>query len=128
MQPDCTNRPGLLRRALAALLLALCVLAGQSGVATHELGHALEGLAAAAPSALPVADDAASGDCDDEEGERGTCPLHALFTELASLAVGAWPTFVAPGSVHEPAVFTDAPAFTAPRVAFRSRAPPVLPA
>jgi hypothetical protein len=109
-------------------LLALCVLAGQSGVAMHGLGHALEGMSAASSVPVQDGDDAGAGDCDDGKGERGTCPLHALFTELASMAVGAWPSFVAQGCVHEPAVFTDAPAFTAPRVAFRSRAPPRIPA
>lgn len=128
MQPDCTIRPGFLRRALVALWLAACVLAGQSGAATHALGHALEDLAAATHAALPAEGDLATEGCDDEEGGRAGCPLHALFAELGSMAVGAWPAFVAPSALHETAVFTDAPAFAAPRVAFRSRAPPPFPA
>ena len=128
MQPDCMDRPGFLRRALAALLLAACVLAGQSGVATHALGHALEDLSAPARAAQATGDDPGAGDCDEEEGERTECPLHALYTQLASMAVGALPALVTQPAVHEKTVFTDAQAFTAPRVAFRSRAPPRLPA
>jgi hypothetical protein len=93
----------------------------------HGLGHALEGLSVSAVP-VPEREDAGAGDCDDRQGERGACPLHALFTELASMAVGAWPSLVAPSVVPQLAVFTDARAFTAPRVAFRSRAPPRIPA
>jgi len=128
MQPDCTIKAGFTRRALVAVLLAVCVLASQAGVATHALGHALEDLAAVTNAALPADGDFASDACDDEEGGRENCPLHALFAELGSMAVGAWPAFTAPAALHEIAFFTDAPAFAAPRVAFRSRAPPPLPA
>jgi hypothetical protein len=130
MQPDCTKRPGPLRRALAVLALALCVLAGQSGVATHELGHALDRLAASASAGrLAGTDvDARSGDCVPDEGDRVDCPLHALFTELASIAVGSWPALLAEAPSLSSAVSPGAPAFTVARVAFRSRAPPVFPA
>ncbi len=128
MQPDCTIKAGFIRRALAALLLGVCVLASQAGVATHALGHALEDLDAATKSALCADGGFASDACEDEDGGRENCPLHALFAELASMAVGAWPAFIAPAAVHETAAFADAPAFAAPRVAFRSRAPPPLPA
>lgn len=122
MQPDCKNRPGLLRRAFAALLLAACVLAGQSGVALHDLGHALEPIAAShhAPS---------HDGCDEpgDEGE-GSCPLHALFAELGSVAVGALPALAASPASFDVVSPEAASARPAHRVAFRSRAPPAFPA
>ena len=123
MQPDCTRNPGALRRALAALLLVLGVLGGQSGVATHDLGHALAALEEAVH-----APESERGDCDDGDGKGDACPLHALYTQLAAMAFGDWPV-VALQAVHGAMAFpAPAPALAATRVAFRSRAPPVLPA
>ena len=122
MQPDCTTKPGFLRRALLALLVAACVLAGQSGVALHGLGHALEPLAAAHHAPSPDGCDKPG-----EEGDR-SCPLHALFVELGSLATASLPVFgAAPASFEAAPPAASRPRSTL-RVAFRSRAPPALPA
>jgi hypothetical protein len=128
MQPDCTTKRGFLRRAFLAMALALCVLAGQAGVATHELGHALERLGTHAATGSHAGTPALSDACHPQEGESGACPLHALFTELASIASGSWPTVVAEPVSHTPGAHLDAPALAATRLAFRSRAPPALPA
>lgn len=122
MQPDCTKRPGFLRRAFLALLVAACVLAGQSGVALHDLGHAMEPTAAA-HHAPP------SDGCDAPGEERdGGCPLHALFAELGSFAAGSFPSVVAAPASFEAASFDASLPRSTRRVPFRSRAPPVLPA
>lgn len=126
MQPDCTTKPGPLQRAVLAMALALCVLAGQAGVATHDLGHALERLGTRAASGHPLDGIAASDACHPDQGDGGGCPLHALFTELASIAFGSWPAVAAEPASHCLAVIPDAPALPAARVAFRSRAPPVV--
>ncbi len=128
MQPDCTKSPGFLRRAFLAWALALCVLAGQAGAATHELGHALERLGSRAATVLQGDTGVASDACHPEPGERGGCPLHALFTELAAMAFGSWPPVLVEAASHTPGAFPGAPAFPATRLAFHSRAPPALPA
>lgn len=134
MQPDCTGRPTSRWRSLAALVLALCVLAGQFGLARHDLGHALDRLAASASADLSADDeaefgaDAGSGRCDPDESDRARCPLHALFSELASFAPGSSPAAAVDAQAVDAETFPGAPALAAPRVAFRSRAPPVLPA
>ncbi len=128
MQPDCANRPGFPRRVLLAMALALCVLAGQAGVATHELGHALERLGTQAATGSPAGAPALSDPCHPERGEGGACPLHALFAELASIAFGSSPATAAEKATQAPVAFLDATAFAAAAVPFRSRAPPALPA
>lgn len=125
MQHDCMYNPGFLRRAFGALVLAACVLAGQAGASLHGLGHAMEPLAAGAGTLPPPGDEPDGGG--HEEGEPGSCPLHALFAQLGAAAVGGWPAFEATPASPADGSHVPSSAPVSPRLAFRSRAPPSFP-
>jgi hypothetical protein len=130
MQPDCTSRASAPRRLLATLAVVACVVAAQGAASLHALGHALERLWAS-PAAFAAADGAAAarGDCDrGGRGEGSACPLHALFAELGAAAIGSPTSLPATSDPRLAAPLHPAPFLATPRVVFRSRAPPALPA
>jgi hypothetical protein len=94
------------RRILFALWMALAVVAGQQAVAMHDLAHA-------------------TGQKHDGTPGKSTCEKCFACAELSS-AVGASipPAILPDGAPTVVAVDPAAAACGAPRLAFRSRAPP----
>jgi hypothetical protein len=99
------------RRIAAAFWLALVLLVGQQAAALHNLGHATERLAHHQDSKTPPA----------------SCDQCFACAELSS-AVGALPVVLPRVSAGIPGTFLvhAAAVFVAPRLAFRSQAPPTL--
>jgi hypothetical protein len=100
-----------LRRLGFALWLALALLVGQQAVVLHDLGHARESLGEQRDTQLP----------------QKACEEHFLCAQLGS-AVGSALLVLAHAAAGaiDSGVFLDALAPAAPRLAFRSRAPPTL--
>ncbi len=97
-----------LRRIFFALWMALAVVVAQQAVVLHDLAHV-------------------AGHKQDSTPAKGTCDKCFACAELSS-AVGA---SIPPVGVQDNAplahdVRSDASACSAPRLAFRSRAPPTL--
>ena len=97
-----------LRHIFFALWLALAVVSGQQAVALHDLAHV-------------------TGHKQDSTPGKSTCEKCFACAELSS-AVG---TTIPPVALPETAPLAcdsraDAPPCSAPRLAFRSRAPPSL--
>ncbi len=97
------------RHLLLAFGIALAVLFGQHAAALHDLAHATAQLGDKGGK-LPAP-------CDQ-------CFACAQLSGAATATAPALPLFAAVGSTA--AVAHIAPVFTAQRVAFRSRAPPVV--
>jgi hypothetical protein len=99
------------RRIAAAFWLALALFVGQQAAALHDLGHATERIAHHQDSKTPPA----------------SCDQCFACAELAS-AVGVVPTVLPRVSAGIPVTcfVHDAAIFAAPRLAFRSQAPPTL--
>jgi hypothetical protein len=95
-----------LRRIFFALWMALAVVVGQQAVAMHDLAHA-------------------TGQKHDTTPGKSTCDKCFACAELASAVGASIPPVAlpdgAPALVH---VDSNAAACAAPRLAFRSRAPP----
>jgi hypothetical protein len=99
------------RRIAAAFWLALALLVGQQAAALHDLGHAAERLAQHQDSKTPPA----------------SCDQCFACAELSS-AMGAVPVVLPQVSAGIPVTcfVHDAAIFVAPRLAFRSQAPPTF--
>jgi len=96
------------RRILFALWMALAVVVGQQAVALHDLSHV-------------------AGHKQDSTPGKSTCDKCFACAELSSAVGTSIPAVVLPDAT--PVVreqHSDAAFCTAPRLAFRSRAPPKL--
>ncbi len=99
------------RRLGFALWIALSLLVGQQAAMLHGLGHAKAEISHPQDSKVP----------------KPACDECYAFSQLASVIGASAPTLPHVASVHELAVFfRDLGNPTAARLAFRSRAPPVL--
>jgi hypothetical protein len=100
-----------IRRIAIALWLALALLVGQQAAALHDLGHATEKLSHK----------------QDSKPASTTCDLCFACAELSGAIGTTLPSLpCADGAPVQVAVSLDAGVATAPRLAFRSRAPPTL--
>ena len=99
------------RRIAAAFWLALALLVGQQAAALHDLGHATERLA----------------HHQDSKTSPASCDQCFACAELSS-AVGVVPAVLPQVSAGVPVTcfVHDEAVFAAPRLAFRSQAPPTL--
>ena len=95
----------------AAVWLAMALFVGQQAAALHLLGHAFEQPSDSKP-AKPV-----NVACDD-------CFLFAGLASGGAAAHGSIPAVVLQRFVAD--ISTEAPWLSTPRLAFRSRAPPIL--
>jgi len=110
MQLDCMNGGRPWRRAIAPLALAFAVLAGQQLAALHAFGHALDELQRHADELPP---------------HEAPCPNHAAFADLSSFVPAAADLAAIPEAASPAfAGAREAAPSLAPRLAFRSRAPP----
>ena len=99
-----------LKRFLLACALALAFLLGQNAAALHALGHAADTLTQKDGAPAPT-----------------KCADHSLFTNLGAALGSAPPVTPAVAAVSEVATTPlVASASLAPRLGFRSRAPPTL--
>lgn len=95
---------------MVALALAFAVLAGQQLAALHAFGHAVDELTRHADGSPP---------------HEAPCPNHAAFADLSSFAPAAADLAAIPEAAGPAfAVACEAAPPLAPRLAFRSRAPP----
>jgi hypothetical protein len=113
MQTGCIYIRRGLARALATLALAVLVVLGQATALGHDLGHACERL-----------DEGTGG----LPHEPDSCPNHAAFADLSHAATA--PVLVLPPleRAREAPLVRVAGSRAATRLAFRSRAPPRIPA
>jgi hypothetical protein len=96
------------RRILFSLLMALAVVLGQQAVALHDLSHA-------------------TGHKKESTTGSSTCDKCFACAELSSAVGSTIPPVTLPDSAPQAFdVATGAVVCTAPRLAFRSRAPPTL--
>ena len=96
------------RRIVATMLLAFAVVIGQQAVATHDLAHAAEHKQESTPG-------------------KTTCDKCFACAELSSAVGTSIPAVALPDSA--PVIgeqHSDSAVCAAPRLAFRSRAPPTL--
>jgi hypothetical protein len=95
-----------LRRILFSLCMALAVVVGQQAVAMHDLAHAI-------------------GQKHDSTPGKSTCDKCFACAELSSaVGVSIPPVALPDGAPELIHAVADAAARAAPRLAFRSRAPP----
>lgn len=99
-----------LHRLVFAFGVALALAIGQNAATLHALGHATDELASHGKAPAP-----------------SQCADHSLFTAVGIAATGKAPVapFIAAVLPHSAPV-ADATASLAPRLSFRSRAPPAL--
>ena len=96
------------RKILFALWMALAIVAGQQAVAMHDLAHA-------------------TGHKQETTPGKSTCDKCFACAELSSALGAAIPPVVVPDAVADtPSTAAEAAVCTAPRLAFRSRAPPAF--
>lgn len=101
----------LVRRLWIALALSLALVAGQQAAALHALGHAIERTTQKHDS-IPT---------------KSTCDQCLLFAELSgAVAAGVSQLPVVPAEGAPLPASIPQGASIAPRLAFRSRAPPAL--
>ncbi|HEY9065623.1 MAG TPA: hypothetical protein VIO33_11625 [Burkholderiaceae bacterium] len=104
-----------LRTLLARGVLALLLVFGQQHATLHWLTHAVDAVDSAAAQKAA------------KHGSDDICDECAGLIAFGAMAVGAPPTLVLPPADRAVAIATPAAApQRAPRLAFRSRAPPVL--
>ena len=97
-----------LRRIFFALWMALAVMAGQQAVALHDLAHL-------------------AGHKQDSTPGKSTCDKCFACAELSSAVGASIPAVVVPAAAPQAVAFHPRAAVcAAPRLAFRSRAPPIL--
>lgn len=114
MQLDCMGKIRPWPRALAALVFALSLAAGQQMAGLHALAHAVQDL---------------HGHEDGAPAGTGHCPNHGAFADLSSfLPASASPALAPAASPASPLGACLAIEPRTPNLAFRSRAPPDLPA
>ncbi|MGZ5035196.1 MAG: hypothetical protein ACXWG1_18575 [Usitatibacter sp.] len=100
-----------IRRIASVLWLALALLVGQQAAALHDLGHATEKLSHK----------------QDSKPASTTCDQCFACAELSGAIGATLPSLpCVEGAPVQAAVSLDAGVDTAPRLAFRSRAPPTL--
>jgi hypothetical protein len=96
------------RRIFFALWMALAVVVGQQAVALHDLAHV-------------------AGHKQDSTPAKGTCDKCFACAELSGAVGSSIPPVALPETAplaHD--LRSDAPACSAPRLAYRSQAPPSL--
>lgn len=104
-----------LRTLLARGVLALLLVFGQQHATLHWLNHAVDAVASAAAQKAA------------QQGSSDVCDECAGLTAFGAMAVGTPPALALPPAERTVAAATPATApQRAPRLAFRSRAPPVL--
>ncbi|HKX40322.1 MAG TPA: hypothetical protein VJO99_04140 [Burkholderiaceae bacterium] len=108
-------RPFALRTLLARGALALLLVLGQQHAALHWLTHAVDAVGSAATQKAA------------QHGSNDVCDECAGLTAFGAMAVGAQTMLALPLARHAVAATVPATApQRAPRLAFHSRAPPVL--
>ncbi|MBC8023368.1 MAG: hypothetical protein H7Y14_09635 [Burkholderiales bacterium] len=96
------------RHIFFALWMALAVVVGQQAVVLHDLAHA-------------------AGHKQESTPGKSTCDKCFACAELSGAVGTSIPSVVLPDTAPRVRhVHSDAPVFGAPRLAFRSRAPPTL--